>query len=247
MHSNAENNVCGLTKAIVGTLFLTFQFVYGSKTNGRCKQRQIFQFLDDSTIFLGLECANDRGSWGGTQQGRWGIGENRAAAILPGTEYCFVSRGLTGMHWARGSLRTGKQCAVICAILMLAGPTACDRGAVKPVSDAQDRLSKLMNLYRFYSDKNQKPPTNEEALREFGQKLSPQERADHLIGDDLDGIFLSPRDNQKFVVKYNLRPDPATNRALAWEATGKNGMHFVALTMGYVVEYNEESLSQYKK
>ena len=141
-----------------------------------------------------------------------------------------------------------KPCAIVSAFLMLLlGASACNREAVKPVSDAQDRLSKLMNLYRFYTDKNQKPPPNEEALREFGQKLSPQDRADHLIGDDLDSIFLSPRDNQKFVVKYNLRPDPSSNRALAWETAGKNGMHFVALTMGYVVEYNEETLNQYKK
>jgi len=152
------------------------------------------------------------------------------------------------MLWAWPSLRRGKHCASVCAILtlLLVAP-ACNRNAVKPVSDAQDRLSKLMNLYRCYTDKNQKPPATEEALREFGQKLSPQDRADRLIGDDLESIFLSPRDNQKFVVKYNLRPDPATNRALAWEAAGKDGMHFVALTMGYVVEYNEESLNQYKK
>jgi hypothetical protein len=116
-----------------------------------------------------------------------------------------------------------------------------------PQSDAQDRLSKLMNLYRLYVEKTQKAPPNEQALREFGQKLTPTERADRLIGEDLEAIFTSPRDKQKFNVKYGLKPEPATNRALAWEATGEKGKHWVALTMGYVVEYDEQQLKDYTK
>ena len=132
-------------------------------------------------------------------------------------------------------------------LLVCAPHVGCGRTAVAPQTDAQDRLNKLMNLYRAYTDKNKKPPANEEALREFFKTLSDQERSDRLIGDNLDEMFVSPRDNQKFNVKYNIKPDPSVNRALAWEATGKNGMHWVALTMGYTVEYNEESLKQYTK
>ena len=116
-----------------------------------------------------------------------------------------------------------------------------------PQSDAQDRLAKLMNLYRAYVEKNQKGPPSEEALREFGQKLPANERADRRIGDDLENIFVSPRDKQKFMVKYSIKPEPSVNRALAWEATGEKGMHWVALTIGYVVEYDETTLKQYTK
>lgn len=132
--------------------------------------------------------------------------------------------------------------AALC--LVFAG---CPSQTAAPVSDVQTRLSHLMNLYRFYVEKNQKGPASEEALREFGQKLSPEERANRLIGDDLENIFTSPRDNQKFLIKFNIKPEPSTNRALAWEATGKDGRHFVALTMGYIVEYDEEQLKQYTK
>jgi hypothetical protein len=136
--------------------------------------------------------------------------------------------------------------SVVMAALCL-GLAGCPSQTAAPVSDAQTRLSHLMNLYRFYVEKNQKGPANEAALREFGQKLSPEERASRLIGDDLENIFTSPRDNQKFLIKFNFKPEPSTNKALAWEATGKDGRHFVALTMGYVVEYDEEQLKQYTK
>ena len=87
----------------------------------------------------------------------------------------------------------------------------------------------------------------EQALRDFGQKLTAQERADLLIGDDLEGIFTSPRDNEKFVVRYNARLDPSQSRAIAYESKGVNGLRYVALSIGYVVEYDEEQLKDYKK
>src|SRR6267142_1243366 len=141
------------------------------------------------------------------------------------------------MQGARGSLRLGwigiGGCILVTIFASLIG---CGDSVAPPQSDSQDRLAKLMNLYRAYADKNPKGPPNEQALREFGQKLSPSERADRLIGDDLESIFVSPRDKQKFNVKYNIKPEPAVNRALAWEATGQNGRRWVALTNGYTVE-----------
>jgi hypothetical protein len=110
-----------------------------------------------------------------------------------------------------------------------------------------DRISKLANLYRLYVEKNRKGPPSEEALREFGQKLSETERADRRIGNDLEGIFTSPRDNKKFVVRYNLKIDPSQDRAVAWEDTGVAGKRVVALSQGYIVEYDEETLNGFKK
>ncbi len=120
------------------------------------------------------------------------------------------------------------------------------------ISSSQDevktRLARLYNLYRAYDEKNRKPAPSEDALREFGKSLSQQERSERSIGDDLDNIFVSPRDKQKFVVQYNLKMNPAKNQALAWETTGQNGMRFVALTMGgYIAEYDEKTLNESKK
>ena len=138
--------------------------------------------------------------------------------------------------------------AAFLGLLTCAIAPGCGKGAAPAAQDdTYVRLKKLYSLYRTYVDKNQKGPPNEEALREFGQKLSPQERADRSIGDDLENIFVSPRDKEKFVVRYNLRLDPSKNQALAWEATGRNGMRCVMLTIGYPAEYDEKTLNESKK
>jgi len=136
-------------------------------------------------------------------------------------------------------------CAAMSACLAQAG---CGGAAVAPPKvDAQERVAKVMNLIRAYVDKTQKAPPNEQALRDFGAKLTPDERSAYLIGDDLENIWVSPRDQKKFLVKYNLKPEPAVTRALVWEETGLNGMHWVALTNGYTVEYDEQQLKDYIK
>jgi hypothetical protein len=133
------------------------------------------------------------------------------------------------------------------AALLCCGNLGCGGGA-QPEPEAKERLTKLLRLYQVYVEKNKKGPPNEQALREFGQKLSPQERDDRLIGNDLDSIFVSPRDNQKYVIRYNLKLDPGgPTRAVAWEAEGQGGKRFVALSIGYVEEYDEETFQQYKK
>ena len=138
---------------------------------------------------------------------------------------------------------------VACLVLMLCCSLVGCGNVAAPAAqdDTYERLRKVYNLYRAYVDKNQKGPASEEALREFGKNLSPQERAERSIGDDLDSIFVSPRDKEKFVVQYNLKPNPAKPQALAWEATGKNGMRCVVLTMGYPAEYDEKTLNEAKK
>ena len=127
--------------------------------------------------------------------------------------------------------------------------SGCGSGVISSSQDeVKIRLAKLYNLYRAFDEKNRKPAPSEDALREFGKSLSPQERTERSIGDDLENIFVSPRDKQKFVVQYNLKMNPAKNQALAWEATGQNGMRFVALTMGgYIAEYDEKTLNESKK
>jgi hypothetical protein len=131
---------------------------------------------------------------------------------------------------------------------MCVGMAGCGNGASGATQpDAHHRISELFNLYRLYVEKNRKGPANEEALREFGQKLTEAERADHRIGNDLEVIFTSPRDKKKFVVQYNVKVEPSQNRAIVWEETGVGGMRLVALSMGYIVEYDDKMLKEVQK
>jgi len=131
--------------------------------------------------------------------------------------------------------------------LCLAAVGCASTEATSSQPDVQDRLKKLFNVYKAYVDKNQKGPPSEQALREFDQSLSPQERADRLIPDDLESVLTSPRDNKKFVIQYGVKLDPSKNRAIAWEADGKDGLRYVALSIGYISLYDEKTLNESKK
>jgi hypothetical protein len=111
---------------------------------------------------------------------------------------------------------------------------------------AKERLSKLFNLYRLYIEKNRKGPASEEELLAFGKQLDATERESRNIGTDIDSLFVSPRDKKKFVVRYGLANIEAV-KALAWEAEGKEGRKFVALTRGNVEEYEEPMFKEYTK
>jgi hypothetical protein len=134
-----------------------------------------------------------------------------------------------------------------CLVLLLCALTGCGGGSAPPQPDVEVRISKLLHLYQAYVQKNQKGPPNEDALREFGKGLSAKEREDFAIGDDVENIFTSPRDNQKFVVQYNIKIEPSRAKAFIWEATGQGGMRFVALTNFYIVQYDEAQLAEAKK
>jgi hypothetical protein len=124
----------------------------------------------------------------------------------------------------------------------------CGRTVAPPEPEAKVRLTRLLRLYQLYVDRNKKGPAGEEALRDFGQKLTAKERDEYLLGDDLDNIYTSPRDGQKYVVRYNLKLEQGgPTRAVAWEATGVGGMRYVALSIGYVEEYDDETFRGYQK
>ena len=143
----------------------------------------------------------------------------------------------------------GSRVAFVLLILSGIGLSApgCGSAAAPTLPDAEGRIARLFHLYQAYVAKNQKGPPSEEALREFGKKLATKDREDFAVGDDFDTIFTSPRDNQKFVVKYNIKLDPAVTRAIIWESTSQGGMRYVALSNGYVVQNDDETLKQYQK
>jgi hypothetical protein len=132
-------------------------------------------------------------------------------------------------------------------VFLCGGSLGCGgRGPAEP--EAKVRLTRLLRLYQVYVARNHHGPPDEQALRAFGQKLSAKERDESLIGDDPDGLFTSPRDHEKYVIRYNLKLEPSgPTRAVAWEAAGQGGKRFVALSIGYVEEYDDQTLRQYQK
>src|SRR5260221_241575 len=91
--------------------------------------------------------------------------------------------------------RTG---IILGVMLLLGASQGCGGTSGKAEPTAKVRITKVLRLYQKYVEKNKKGPADEQALVEFGRKLTPQERDEYLIGDDLETIFTSPRDQQKF-------------------------------------------------
>jgi hypothetical protein len=152
---------------------------------------------------------------------------------------------MAGAHSALGRRRA--ILGSLALAVLSAAISGCGTAVAPPLPDAEARIARLFHLYQAYVAKNQKGPPNEEALREFGKKLGTKEREDYATGDDFDTIFTSPRDNQKFAVKYGIKLDPAVTRAIIWESSSKDGMRYVALSNGYVVQNDDETLKQYQK
>src|SRR5262245_21762066 len=89
---------------------------------------------------------------------------------------------------AKGVRIVGCAVAVVCSVIAGCGGTAA--GPSQP--DAKAKLEKLFRLYKAFVERNRRAPADEQALRDFGQKLTSEERAAYLIGDDIEGLFMSP-------------------------------------------------------
>jgi hypothetical protein len=161
----------------------------------------------------------------------------------------FVHRFASLYVWILGfSLWVAPLGCFIAPLGCFIAPLGCgSRPPVTPLeANASDRLYKLFNLYRLYIEKNRKGPASEQELLAFGKKLDATERESRNIGSDVESIFISPRDKKNFVVRYNLA-DMNAVKAIAWEAEGKDGRKFVALTRGNVEEYDEQMFKEYTK
>ncbi len=133
-------------------------------------------------------------------------------------------------------------------VLLCGGLVGCrsqPTGTTDP--EAKLRLERIRELFQMYADQKQKGPPNEQAFKDFIRKLPQDQRDPMEIGDDVDSFLTSPRDGQKYVIRYNFRPRLDRNQAIAWEQTGQNGNRFVALSMGYVEEKDEAELQELKK
>src|SRR5262249_28083501 len=137
-------------------------------------------------------------------------------------------------------------CSIAASSLWLAGCPSGGTGG--SVDDGRARITNLFHLYKAYTEQNKKGPADEKALTDFGKKLTPEQRAGYIIPDDTDSLFVSPRDKQKYVIRYGAKLEPTgPPKGIIWEAQGKGGTRFVALAMGYVEEYTEEMSKDYIK
>jgi hypothetical protein len=97
-------------------------------------------------------------------------------------------------------------------------PKLRSRDAIPP---GEAELRKIVSLYIAYAKaNNNKSPANAEQLKAWAKGL-PKAKLQEFEIEDLDKVFVSPRDNQPFVVIPRTGPGPG--RVIACEKTGVNG------------------------
>lgn len=132
----------------------------------------------------------------------------------------------------------------VCTLCCL--QTSCTSGPTAP-PEGEAHLGKLARAYGMYQAKHRgQTPPSEAKFKEF-LKNNKEIRTNFKI-DDVNALFISPRDKQPYVVKYGLRSTAIINPKLppliAYEKTGVNGKHYVAYGTTEVTEVDEARLKE---
>lgn len=136
--------------------------------------------------------------------------------------------------------------ALLCAIAGCGNPGRTNK---------QEEESSLKPLAKFYGDfVNQhrgKPPADEDEFKTFLKEASNTNllKAEFQI-TDIDKLFISPRDNQPYVIYYKTisqSQGPGGAPVVAYEKTGVNGKRFVASVLGGVVQLDDSAFSSMVK
>lgn len=137
----------------------------------------------------------------------------------------------------------------IACVLLLVACTAwagCSRqrtGTSDP--EAKLRLEGILEGYKAYIHKYGKGPPDEATFLAYLRKLPADQKEALRIADDLDTLLTSPRDGQKYVIRYKMSNlQEGDTRAVAWEKTGGGGRRWVALSVGYVEECDDEYFNE---
>jgi hypothetical protein len=126
-------------------------------------------------------------------------------------------------------------------LAMVAGCSATPPAATTPERLPLRHLAVLYGKYR--SGHQGRPPKDEAEFKQFLKGLDAQQLASAGVSTaEVDSLFISPRDNQPYDVRYNDPPPPEGPdgpSAVVVERTGVGGKRFVAYSTGKVEEIDD--------
>jgi hypothetical protein len=121
-------------------------------------------------------------------------------------------------------------CSVICAAVLLAGVLGCGRRSQVPVGEPAENLRKLaLGYVQFAAGNRGVGPADRESFQDFIV------RTNQMTEEQADTFFVSPRDNQPYVIQWGLRPagsqpigpDPPQAPIIIYEARGTGRTRYV--------------------
>jgi hypothetical protein len=141
-------------------------------------------------------------------------------------------------------LAAGKWVVLLFAAAVVCG---CHRQGKTDLEPAEKRIIRVVSLYRdFKGAHNGHAPASTEELKSWTRSLKPDQLQAHGI-DNVDDAFVSPRDNQPYVL---VKTPPPTGRGgppamvVVHEKVGVNGKRMVGNAMGYAYELDDEELKK---
>jgi hypothetical protein len=112
------------------------------------------------------------------------------------------------------------------------------------------RLDRLFGVEKAYCEKNGSGPPNEQAFRDFFQKM-PQPDKDALkLPASVDEVLQSPRDGSKYELKWGVvaGPNAESTKLIAWEKTlDSSGQRWVLFANGDTEHFVEYEFQKIKK
>lgn len=131
--------------------------------------------------------------------------------------------------------------------IAVAGLAGCRAKSDVPVGDAAENIRKLTLAYVQYAASHRGiGPPSQEVLTKY---LVDQKE---FTREEIDRFFVSPRDNQPYVIRWGIRPvgtgvmgpDPPKPAILIFEQTGVESVRYVADGQMSVKELSAEEFAQ---
>jgi len=147
-----------------------------------------------------------------------------------------VTRFLLTMQW---------RFAVLFSLTLVAA--GCQDKTGRELEPVESNVKNIAIFYgRYVSQNRGRTPPNEEALKKFIASHPATELAALKI-TDVEQLFVSPRDNQPYVVRYGAKlppPGPSGSPVIAYEKDGVGGRRFVAFAHAGVEELDDARFRQ---
>jgi len=139
----------------------------------------------------------------------------------------------------------------LCVAALLSSVLAMGCGSGDSISSQvaaanKNNVSRVANCYSLYQDRNgYKGPKNLEELKTFLQSPTVTTNLDLMGIDNVDDIFISERDDEEIVIRYNVR---GSNRGcyepVSFEKSGVDGVRLVGFANGTYEEVDDDQTYQ---
>ncbi len=128
---------------------------------------------------------------------------------------------------------------------LVAFSTGC--GETQTKRSERPHLQQLAYAYNGYiMSHNYQPPPGEVVFKQWVKKL-PEEKLKQWVITDTEAIFVSPRDNEPYVIEYGTPKGGAmSHRLVVYEKTGVDGKRYGAYEDGTVMELDEAEFQKLK-